>query len=106
MIYSVWDHADRNYKYYETPEKSSATSAPKPMHLKPSTLGMDPEKASWPLPSNAKFIGRGKYPKGFIASPKSAGNKALGFISLDPTPMNVLVIGGIGFILWKYLDKR
>lgn len=93
MIYSVWNHAARVYDYYETREKNNATSAPKPGHLKPSTLGLSPEQSAWPLPSNAKRIGQGKYPKGHIAS------KIVSSLGIDYTaPSNLFILGLVGFI--------
>lgn len=94
MLYSVWDHADRVYDYYQTAEKDAATSAPKPAHLRAPTLGVIPEKAAWPLPKNAVKVGRGKYPKGFIASRMSSP----AFPSLGDT--KVLGGAGLGLLLW------
>lgn len=102
-MFSVWDHANRVYKYYESPEASAATSAPKPAHLRSATLGMSPEEAAWPLPSNAKFVGRGKYPRGQIASTQSSGN-GLGMI--DFTPGNMFLFGVVGFMTWRFLQRR
>ena len=102
MMYSVWDHAARIYHYYETPDSSAATSAPKPAHLRSAhKLGLSPERAAWPLPSDAKPVGRGKYPKGMIASK----HNALGFIPLDFTPMNMLVLGGLGWLIYKHWKR-
>lgn len=100
MIYSVWDHGDRLYKYYETKEKSAATSAPSPKHIRSSRLGASPEDAAWPLPAGARLVGRGKYPKGYIASTSSGGN-ALGILPAL-TPNNVILYGVVGFLAWKF----
>lgn len=97
MMYSVWDHGARVYHYYQTPDRNAATSAPKPAHLRSSVLGLSPERAAWPLPEGARKVGTGKYPKGMIASRHSE----LGFIPLDFTPMNMLVLGAVGFWLYK-----
>lgn len=104
MTYSVWDHADRIYKYYQTPEKSTATNAPKPKHLRSTALGMSPEQAAWPLPSNAHMVGKGKYPKGFIASKKSGGGLGLGIIPDSPTKL--LLYGVIGYFAYDYWKKN
>lgn len=102
MMYSIWNHADRQYDYYRTPETSSATSAPKPGHLRPTQLGLSPEKAGWPLPSSARKVGAGKYPKGFIASKQSG--MGLGIIP-DLTPTNIVLMGALGFMVYTFLWK-
>lgn len=103
MIYSVWDHARREYDYYQTPEKNGATQAPPPKHMRHHRLGMTPEEAAWPLPSNAVRVGAGKYPKGHIAVRKS-GLGALGIIP-DLTPTNAILMGALGWMVWTYVIK-
>ena len=66
---------------------------------------MTPEKAAWPLPSNATHIGEGKYPKGFIAS-KRSGLSGLGGIIPSPTPMNLFLGGIIGYFVWKWWRRH
>ncbi len=100
MIYSVWSHANRRYDYFQTPTRTEDTNAPKPSHLGHDTLGLAPEEAAWPLPSGAKFIGSGKYPKGMIAS-KSSGGLGLGLIP-DFTLDNLVLYGALGFFAWHY----
>ena len=102
MMYSVWDHANRQYDYYRSPDKSSATSSPKPSHLRSVELGLSPEQAAWPLPSNARKVGIGKYPKGYIAS--TEGGTALGIIP-DMTLTNVVLMGALGFMAYTFLWK-
>jgi hypothetical protein len=106
MIYSVWDHARREYDYYQTPNKNGATQAPKPGHLRnKGELGLTPEEAAWPLPANAVRVGGGKYAKGMIATSKG-GLSGLGFIP-DLSPMNLVLMGALGWVAWKYvLPKR
>jgi hypothetical protein len=104
MIYSVWDHARRVYNYFETPNKSSAINAPKPGHLRAATLGMTPDEAAWPLPSDARLAGSGKYPKGRIAVQKRA-LAGLGILP-DLTPANMILIGAVGFFVWNMVEKR
>jgi hypothetical protein len=110
VIYSTWDHARREYDYYQTPEKNGATQAPKPKHLSRSwgnkELGATPEEAAWPLPSNAVRIGAGKYPKGLIAQRKNglSGLGGLGFIP-DLTPTNMILMGALGWMTWTYVIK-
>ena len=96
MNYSVWNHADRLYHYYQTPDRSAATSAPTPAHLRPAKLGATPEQAGWPLPSNAKPVGKGKYPKGHIAS--------LGSFGLSTT--NIVIYGVLGYFAYRWWKKR
>lgn len=102
MMYSVWDHADRSYKYYRTPDNDAATSSPKPAHLKATALGLSPEQAAWPLPFNARPVGKGKYPKGFIASKQSRA--ALGIIPDSPT--QIVLYGALAFLAYRYLKDR
>ena len=102
MMYSVWDHAARTYHYYKTSERNGSTSAPKPAHLRSAgKLGLSPERAAWPLPSDAKLVGSGKYPKGMIASRQSS----LGFIPIDLSPVNLLVLGALGYWAYKTWGK-
>jgi hypothetical protein len=101
MIYSAWDHAERRYDYYRTPEKSARTQAPKPSHLRSQSLGMTPEQAAWPLPASARLVGHGKYPKGMIASSQSAGMGLGSFLSLDLTFSNLMLLGLVGFLLLR-----
>jgi len=102
MIYSVWDHANRVYDYYRTPDTSAETSAPKPSHLKQSTLGLSPDQAAWPLPSSARKVGSGKYPKGFVASKN--GGSGLGFLP-ELNTHNLVLYGALGFAAWYFLRR-
>ena len=104
-MYSVWDHAKRHYDYYRTPEESHSVNAPKPKHLTSTSLGLAPEQAAWPLPSKARHVGKGKYPKGQIASHKRFDLSGLGLIP-DLTPTNILLMGALGFMVWKYVLKQ
>ena len=109
MIYSVWDHAERRYTYYQSAEKSSATSAPKPTHLQSKTLGCTPEEAAWPLPSGVVKVGTGKYPKGFISTEKKGVAAALGFFDITDiiaSPTKLLVVGAAGYFAWKYFIEE
>lgn len=94
MIYSKWNQADRLYHYYETPEKSHASSAPAPAHLRVSGLGATPDEAGWPLPDNATFVGTGKYPKGHIASSGTPGFSTTSWIIAG-------VLGYFGYKWWR-----
>lgn len=105
MIYSVWSHANRAYDYYRTPERSEATSAPKPAHLRFAPLGMAPEDAAWPLPPGAVLIGRGKYPKGYVASPSSPMRALSGFLDFELNLSNLALAGLLGWVAWKYIIK-
>lgn len=99
MTYSVWDHAARQYDYYQSPERSQATSAPKPDHLRGKALGLAPEDAAWPLPAGSRKVGTGKHPVGFIASRESQG---LGILDVDFTPTNLLLLGAVGYFVWRH----
>jgi len=103
-MYSEWDHAQRRYNYYRSPDSDAATSAPKPAHLRSAALGLSPEKAAWPLPSNARLVGTGKYPKGFIASKQSSNG--LG-IDLSPrSPTGIIVYGALAFAAYSFWKKK
>jgi hypothetical protein len=103
MMFSVWDHGERLYKYYSSPEKDAATSAPKPKHLGSAALGLSPEQAAWPLPSSAKLVGRGKQPRGYIAS---TGGKPLGLIPGGISPTKLIIAGVLGYFAYKsYVEK-
>ncbi len=102
MTYSVWDHPSRSYHYYEAPGKDHEVNSPKPKHLGSSALGTSPDRAAWPLPSGARLVGKGRYPKGHIASRKSG--MALGLIP-DITPTNLLLWGALGYMVYTYIWK-
>lgn len=103
MIYSVWDQARRVYDYYDAPSKvDGLTSVPAPTHISSTTLGAAPDRAAWPLPSNAQPIGSGKYPRGMIAK-RRGGLGGLGFFSLDFTIDNLLPWVVVGFLVWRFV---
>lgn len=106
MIYSVWDHARREYDYYQTPEKNGATQSPPPKHIRRHKLGITPEEAAWPLPANAVRVGAGKYPKGHVATRRGGlgGIGPLGIIP-DLTPTNAVLLGALGWMVWTYMIK-
>lgn len=102
--FSVWDHANRRYAYYQTPKNSAAVNAPKPVHLKTNhELGLVPDEAAWPLPSDAKLVGFGKMAKGKIATVKPAfslsGTDILGVVTQN-WPW-VLAGAGLAWVLYK-----
>lgn len=105
MIYSVWDQARRRYDYYDAPDaqRDNDTSAPRPAHLRAQALGTSPERAAWPLPSNAQPIGNGKYARGMVAS-RQGSLSGLGFIpTLSLTPSNLILWGALAFVGWKFV---
>lgn len=103
MIYSVWEHGNRRYAYYQTPDRSDAVNSPSPKHLSgTSELGLVPDEAAWPLPSNAKLIGYGKTAKGQIASVK--GGFGLG--SFDIASKWPWLLAGAGAAWFFYRRKR
>lgn len=93
--YSIWNHGKRAYDYYEAPG-AAPTGAPRPRHLKHRPLGLAPEQAAWPLPENARRVGSGREPRGYVAS--------LGIVP-DLTLSSLVVYGGIALALWWYLVK-
>ena len=102
MLYSVWNQTQKGYDYYEAPDKADGVvNAPKPKHLSSSVLGISPESASWPLPSNAKRVGFGRYPKGRVASSKGVLSGLGSFLGVSLTPLNILVLGALGYFAWK-----
>lgn len=104
MIYSVWDHGSRIYRYYQTRDRDPATHSPKPSHLKSSRLGLSPDQAAWPLPPGARLVGQGKYPKGQIAS--KGGGIGLGILPVDLTVSNVFILGTLGLAAYHLLRRR
>lgn len=102
MVYSVWDHGNRIYRYYQTRDQDPATHSPKPSHLKSSRLGLSPDQAAWPLPPRARLVGKGKQPVGQIAS---KGGSALGILPVDLSVSNVFILGLIGLVAYHFLWK-
>lgn len=71
MIYSVWNVGDKKFHYYEVQAASDVkTNTPGPEHIPDAStlLGVSVYDAMWPLPKNAKFIGKGDIAKGHIAT--------------------------------------
>ena len=104
MIYSVWDHSERRYDYYRTPEKSAEEHAPKPKHVKDHAMGATPTEAAWPLPGNARLVGHGKYPKGQIAT-RSRGGLGLGALDIDSGFIKIALLSTAGLLLWREMNK-
>jgi len=100
MIYSVWDHGERRYSYYKTPVKETSAHAAKPKHLaKSGKLGTSPEDAAWPLPSGARLVGHGKYPKGQIAT--TSQKSLAGCVGVDRQFFKTALIAAIGYAVWR-----
>ena len=98
MIFSVWNAPARAYDYYEsrgTPV--SLSGPPTPAHLrKRPALGISPGAAGWPLPSDARMVGRGPYARGAVAS---EGRGSLG--DLEPTSFGTLLVAlAVGVAAW------
>lgn len=110
MIYSVWNQADQAYHYYQTPGGDAETHAGRPKHLRQTPLGLAPEEAAWPLPSGARYVGRGEQPCGYIASSRSDGLRnagtALGILPFDLTIPNLVVLGGLAFVAYRWWQKH
>ncbi len=108
MIYSVWNQAALAFDYFESPAQTKEASAPRPKHLRScSTVGTHPEAAAWPLPSDARRVGSGPIPKGFVASrsSRSSGLGALGLLPFDLTGPNLVVLGVVAFLAYQHWWK-
>jgi hypothetical protein len=104
MIYSVWNQGRGVYDYYQTPEVQEVVNTPMPKHLASRTgmFGVSPNRASWPLPSNAKPMGSGEYARGRVAS--RGGSLGLGDFVDDVffgNPIVTVAIGVGGYFAWK-----
>ncbi len=105
MIYSVWNQAARAFDHFESPTVTHRAAAPRPAHLRStSKVGTHPEAAAWPLPSDAKRVGRGPTPKGFVAS-RSSGLGALGSLPFDLTGPNLIILGVVAFLAYQHWWK-
>lgn len=71
MLYSVWDPSARSYDYYQT-AAAAPTAPPDPTHLERKALGLATEEAAWPLPSDARWVGRGAVARGVVAAKRGA----------------------------------
>ena len=106
MIFSVWNAPARAYDYYESPGTPTSLSGPAtPAHLrKRPALGIAPDSAAWPLPSDARPAGRGPYARGAIAT---SARGAMGDVSLDNG--GVMLAAGLGvaaWLIWKGSRRR
>jgi hypothetical protein len=97
MIYSVWDAGSRSYDYYQT-AAAPPTAPPEPTHLRKEALGLAPEDAAWPLPGDARWIGRGKEAKGKIAAQRSV----LGDLASGKAPGVLIGLGVAALVLWRW----
>ena len=104
MIYSVWDHAKRVYRYYDDGAIEESVNAPKPKHLRSGALGAAPDQAAWRVPPGAKPAGEGPYPWGRIAVKGSPGPMSGLDINLDIG--TVALIGTVGLVVWEFFLKR
>lgn len=104
MTYSVWDPASRMYDYYATPAAAKDVEVPSSKHLRGDTpIGLPAEGAAWPLPANAKRIGRGRIAKGMIAS---RGGSALSGPTDSVMNLGVGALVAIGVVLYLVLGAR
>lgn len=97
MIFSVWDPARRDYAYHEGPDTAGNPVA---KHLSGGGgVGKAPYASAWPLPSDARLVGRGPTPRGVIAEPAS-----LMGLSGIPNGAKSLIVVGLGwFFVWRWL---
>lgn len=104
VIYSVYNYQTKLYDYYEHAIPGTA-HAPKPPSATPIKAGMGavPDRAAWPLPSGARHVGRGQLPKGRIAT--QGAIRGMGFGDFD-SATNLLAIGGLAYLGWKFFKKR
>ena len=102
MTYSVWRPELRAYDYYE--DGRAQAEAGTPRHLRAGRqLGVASEGAGWPLPGDARYIGRGQLPRGCVANP-GRPSSSLGDLGDGGTKLVVafgLAISAIG--LWHVL---
>lgn len=103
MIFSVWNAPARAYDYYDSPGTPASLSGPEtPSHLrKRPALGIAPSSAAWPLPSDARMVGRGPYARGAVAT-SAAARGAMGDTAGDGSGM--ILAAGLGvaaWLLWK-----
>ena len=99
MIYSVWNQGAKAYDYYQSSAQQNGANTPSPSHLKKTSLGMTPEQAAWPLPSDARKLGRGAFPKGRIA--RKGGAVALSGVGGSEIQIGLLLVSA--FLIWRYM---
>lgn len=68
MIYSVWNQGAGAFDYYQDDRVQAVLNAEAPTHIASRALGSTVEQAAWPLPADARPIGRGDVPMGRVAS--------------------------------------
>lgn len=101
MIYSVWDQARGLYRYYEAGGPMESTNSPRPRHVSGGDkLGVPPELAAWPLPSGAREVGSGHYPRGHVAYRRGMGDL------IDLSPTNLLLLGALGWVFYTSVWKK
>ena len=67
-IYSVWNHAQRLYDYYEGNESTGTHAGTPPRPLATSQIGATPEQTAWRVPVGARKVGTGATARGRVAS--------------------------------------
>lgn len=66
MFYSLHDEQQGGFRYYEAPGPAINADHPTPRFQQTSAIGVPSTLAARALPSNARFTGYGKLPKGSI----------------------------------------
>jgi len=104
VIYSLWNQASGQFDYFEDGKEQPVLNVEKPGHLRSRALGSTVDQAAWPLPSGAKFIGRGPDPVGRVASQRSG---ALGFDGeSEGSTAKLALLLLSGFLLLRYVAPR
>lgn len=103
MMFSVWNQGAEAFDYYEDGRAQDVLNVEKPAHLVNRTLGSTVDQAAWPLPSDARLVGRGPVPVGRIAARRGAG--ALGDVA-DRSLVTVGLVALAAVAAWRLLSPR
>lgn len=101
MIYSVWNPAQRGYDYYATSEVAPTHATAPPMRS--IGLGAAADEAGWVLPSSARRVGQGEFPKGRIAR-RGGASPLAGLDELLHAGGNAVLYAGavlLGYFFWR-----
>jgi hypothetical protein len=94
MLYSVYNPQTSAYDYYQA--SGDADALPSPKHLRPKELGVPVTQAGWPLPPDARWVGRGDIAKGQVATP--LGDAGL---SSSTNTLALVALLGAAYLLWR-----
>lgn len=93
MRYSVWNQQTSAFDYYDAPVPAS-DAPPNPKHLKARGMGLAPNEAGWPLPPNAKWVGRGPAAQGYVATSGADAGAPVNWIA-------IIGFGAAALLLWR-----